>query len=517
MTEQNLFQVRAAAPRWQQARKIVQFIHVSGMLTLLTPASFGGGEKTSSMTDMPLLLDAKKNCPLLPGTSIAGAMRAYLMEWELGYEKKTPAQGDTLAQKLFGVVIGGDKVQESEKESHESYLIIEDAQANVLHTEFRPGVKINPATRTVASDERGFGQLYETEFLEAGTQFEISLELALPDDENLQKQLKEALAVALSGFETDRREIELGRRKRRGFGECEVAQWEVETFDLRKPSQLVAWLRNSPGEIKTGSKISELLGVSLPPDQRKRFCLDARFRLDGSLLIRSANDDENLPDMAHLKSKRPGKRKPELKPVLSGTSLAGAVRARALKIAKTVTPENADKLVEELFGPSQIIERSKRKAGDEPKASRAVVRERVVENCIEDRVQTRIRIDRFTGGTYPGALFEQQPVLGKKDTQMSILIDLRNPSDAQIGLLLQVLKDLWTGDLPLGGEAGVGRGRLVGVDASLSLNDAGKTETWRIKHSEPNHIEFEGDRGAFERFADALAPKNQEAKNEPEA
>jgi hypothetical protein len=44
---------------------------------------------------------------------------------------------------------------------------------------------------------------------------------------------------------------------------------------------------------------------------------------------------------------------------------------------------------------------------------------------------------------------------------------LRAPRDSEIGLLLLLLKDLWTGDLPLGGGVSVGRGRLKGVRAEI--------------------------------------------------
>jgi hypothetical protein len=37
-----------------------------------------------------------------------------------------------------------------------------------------------------------------------------------------------------------------------------------------------------------------------------------------------------------------------------------------------------------------------------------------------------------------------------------------------VGLVLLLLKDLWTGDLPLGGEISVGRGRLKGKQATLT-------------------------------------------------
>ena len=39
--------------------------------------------------------------------------------------------------------------------------------------------------------------------------------------------------------------------------------------------------------------------------------------------------------------------------------------------------------------------------------------------------------------------------------------------DAEVGLLLLVLKDLWTGFLPVGGSSSVGRGRLQGRAAQI--------------------------------------------------
>ena len=54
----------------------------------------------------------------------------------------------------------------------------------------------------------------------------------------------------------------------------------------------------------------------------------------------------------------------------------------------------------------------------------------------------------------------------QKGATVKIVMSLRRLSDesrdefeAQAGLLLLVLKDLWSGDLPLGGESSVGRGR----------------------------------------------------------
>ncbi|MCB0027343.1 MAG: hypothetical protein KDE28_05515, partial [Anaerolineales bacterium] len=90
--------------------------------------------------------------------------------------------------------------------------------------------------------------------------------------------------------------------------------------------------------------------------------------------------------------------------------------------------------------------------------------------AIPEQVQSRVKLDRFTGGSFPGALFDQQAQWGG---QFGLELTVRRQTardelaQAHVGLLLLLLKDLWTGDLPLGGEASVGRGRLAGLSATL--------------------------------------------------
>jgi CRISPR/Cas system CSM-associated protein Csm3 (group 7 of RAMP superfamily) len=475
--------------RWNDARNISQRLVIAGTLRLLTPARFGGG-KASQTTDMPILRDLASRKPLLPGASVAGAMRAYLNEFEAGYEKTELTDG--LAQALFGQVL--------EKESLESCLTIDDALATTGSTEFRPGVKIDPKTRIVSSDPNKKGQLYDMELLEAGTTFDLRFELELPDDVQERARLKQALAVALTGFEKG--EIGMGARKRRGFGECKVDGWKVGSYNLKDPKALVAWIEGEPGQEQKGKDIVAILGVKLPADQRRRFCLEAEFTLETSLLIRSASTDPHAPDIAHLRSKRGGTDVP----ILSGTSLAGAIRARSLRIAyATIKDEaQAQKLVSEVFGPAELKSlKDRKKVEESPYASRAVIRERAVTGR-NDLVQSRIRIDRFTGGTFPGALFEQQPVFGGEKSKVEVSIELRAPQDEHIALLLNVLKDLWTGDLPVGGEASAGRGRLKGKKATLIYYDPNgkvRKQEWIISASGGESLEITGNRQALDAFA----------------
>jgi len=486
--------------RWNENRKIARRMIVKGDLTLTTPARFGSGSD-SIVTDMPILRDASSGAPLLPGSSIAGAMRAYLRERILGYEEAEPHDASSISQKLFGDVL--EDVAEDQRQSRESYLTIDDAVAETSSIEFRPGVKINPATRIAAVEEDKAGQLYDMELLEAGTSFPLMLELDLPEDEGLQHDLLQGLAIALTGFEKS--EIGLGARKRRGFGECRVTEWKVEDYNLKDPGQLVAWITGASGKEPSGKTVAEKMGFKESlPDERSLFKLEAEFRLASSLLIRSGSGRADAPEMVHLRSKRNNVDAP----ILSGTSLAGAMRARALRIANMVFSEDslkAIKLVSDIFGSELTEKQTERKNEDDPFASRLLVHEREV-NGRSDMVQTRIRIDRFTGGTFPGALFEQQPVIGGSQSKILVSIELRNPKDQQIGLLLHILKDLWIGDLPLGGESSAGRGRLAGLKADLYLHDPEqeKPEEWHLTPKGDGQIQIVGNREKLDTYAKSL-------------
>jgi CRISPR/Cas system CSM-associated protein Csm3 (group 7 of RAMP superfamily) len=242
-------------------------------------------------------------------------------------------------------------------------------------------------------------------------------------------------------------------------------------------------------------------------DWRDRFTIHATFKLASSLLIRSGQaSGERAPDVVHLQSQHNGK----LKPVLSGTSLAGVLRHRAERIVNTLGNDTA--LIDELFGPDFSNDRSK-----QAQASRLVVHESIIQGTTEknELVQNRIAIDRFTGGAYHGALFNEQPIFGSDETYIKLDLELRQNREkkvehrnAEIGLLLLLLKDLWTEDLPIGGTSSIGRGRLQGKKATLSLykSQQKEPESWTISQPDKEQpLQFsDSDRLKLETFVEAL-------------
>ena len=189
------------------------------------------------------------------------------------------------------------------------------------------------------------------------------------------------------------------------------------------------------------------------------------FAIKSSLIIGSAPDTPDAPDKSHLQSNGA--------PVLSGTSLRGAVRSRAERIAATLGGAKGIELLKEVFGWVDP-EEGKKTSRSTPLKSRISIDETIIKN-VTPAVQSRIRIDRFTGGVAHGALFDSMPLWNSGDSEVSVKVRLSNftpgEDDWIAGLLLQVLKDLWSGDLPVGGEKSIGRGVLMGKSAEVSWCD----------------------------------------------
>ncbi len=488
--------------KWKQSRQVGERVFISGRLVLESPTHLGNGD-ASGVTDIGLLRDELTGRPLLTGASLTGALRSYMREAELGYGVKEAAQGKYIVEQLFGYV--GEDVVDKDKDnkataSMESWLLIDDAVGEYPKSrpvEIRDGVAIDNATRTAVDRKK-----YDIELLAAGTVFPIHLELWLPQDAELAQRMKRWLALALNGLEQGH--IHLGMRKRRGFGRCRVTGWKVTSFVMNKVTDVVGWLNYQIPDAVAAEGFEEnivnLLGVGLPEtDAREAFHMEATFSLASSLLIRADSGEADAPDMVHLTNAAG-------QPVVSGTSLAGSIRARAERIARTLKGDAAKSLIDSMFGWHD------EKKPDKASGSRVIVQESVVQNPIMDRVQNRVKIDRFTGGAYPQALFSQQPLFARdasKPTTVKIKLTLRKHAEmdttqfkAEVGLLLLVLKDLWTGDLPIGGERSVGRGRLAGQKAVLTVD--GRTCTIRQNPDDGGLLFPDGGAETLESYVEAL-------------
>ncbi len=519
-------------------RTIIERIIVKGTLVLDSPCLISSGDNDDPL-DMPLLRDSIEERALIPGTSLAGALREYLATLY-----PPPSQHEEAAEieQLLGATQG-------DADGAQSALLISDALSNIFNEhsiELRDGVRIDQATRTAADAAK-----YDLETLSAGTTFELEFELLITADHN-RDSLVRTFATALHGLQSG--VISLGMKKSRGLGRCHVAEWQVWRFDMTTPAAALNWLRWCRDCTCTAQPdIADSLSVALPTSTTAKTTtakttLTATFTFaDDALLIRSGQDlvisyatpaaqgatdaqtEDNkgttqptfAPDAVHLYSRSADTHQPQ--PIIPGTSWAGVLRHRAVRILNTLkqldadTPQQDDALIRNLFGyvdePTTSNDQSSvQPASTQPRTqSRSEVKAQASRISIDDSViyhpkpvplvQNRIAIDRFTGGAYHGALFSEQPVWKQPSTEVTLTIGIKPAPpptsntdqattqplyepEAEIGLLLLLLKDIWTADLPVGGTSSIGRGRLSGISAKLCHNGT----TWKIAQAEGNAL-----------------------------
>jgi len=412
-------------------------------LVLESAVHFGG--RGDDLADMMLLLDPRESCPLLPGSSLAGALRSHLADVLGGYYSAEDGRVAT----LFGAVRTDDKGSQSPLIVFDSLGILPAEH----HVEIRDGVQIDPGSG-VAEDHKKF----DFEILPAGTRFSLRFDLVVSGS-STEGELISLLATSLSGLAPN--EISLGARRSRGFGIVRAKGWRAFRFDLTSAQGWMQWLISDsanpmPSDVVSSVDLPSALRGARPghelngcEDKRRRTVIEAKLSLTGGMLIRSAPPGPNAPDAAHLKSAG--------RSILAGTSLAGVLRGRALRIAHVVRSSQGDapQWVERLFGQKSLA------------ASRLRVTESAIENGTRLR-PSRIQIDRFTQGVLPGALFDEEPEYGGK---LTVRFELRKPEPGEAGLLFLVLKDLLSGELPVGGTSSVGRGLLRGR-ARARLDDS---------------------------------------------
>ncbi|NTW15911.1 MAG: hypothetical protein HGA41_00400 [Syntrophaceae bacterium] len=445
---------------------------ITGEVILQTAAHFGGNGESS--VDMMLLRDPQDGSPLLPGTSLAGALRSHLADVLGGYRSDEHRD----VSKLFGMARKhNDDGNGSENDTgSQSSLIVFDSRGTLpdgLDIEIRDGVAIDPATGTAASNQK-----FDIEVLPAGTCFPVRFEFII-EEEDAEEILVALVVKALEGFCEGG--ISLGMRRSRGFGNLISRDWRATRYDLTSSAGWMLWLTSdyenptmevstaydSPKQAVQMSFTALCFNKHYANDERQRIVVEVFLQIEGDLLIRSPGYDPTSPDVIHLHSAG--------KPVLPGTSLAGVMRKQALRIAHCIREPKGDAVqwIDRLFGPRidrKAVNKNIKKRQYSCQVGHAASRLRVSEQFLSNtdaRRQTRIAIDRFTGGVSSGSLFDEQVHAGGSIT---VRIELYNPKKGETGLLLLLLKDLLTGEIPVGGSTSVGRGMVNGT-ATINLED----------------------------------------------
>jgi len=407
-------------------------IIVKGKLRLESPLIIGSGQ--SDLADIEILKDDSGK-PYIPSTSLCGVLRHYFEE-------------------NFSDIINGQQsnyfwgkhIPDNNNEI-ESAFICHDlfTESSKINIRVRDGIKID--AKNGCAEDKG---KYDYEVVEPGIHFNLFWEVSIRQKFDL-ITFRKILATLISKLE--RGELSLGAKTNNGFGKCILIDTKIFEFDFKRKEDVLHWLSqnfiNGKKKLEEGPFIKE----------ENIFSIEAYFAIKSSFIVRSYPSDPKQPDAVHISSNE--------KPILPGTSLKGAIRNRAFKIAKTLCIPCAEDKIIELFG----------KAGNNEiknKKSRILVEETTIENAVSE-LQNRIKIDRFTGGTINNALCDSMPLWNLNNSN-SVTIklkikDFKQSDQWAAGLLMLILKDFWTEELPIGGEKNVGRGILSGNKAIIRWNN----------------------------------------------
>jgi CRISPR/Cas system CSM-associated protein Csm3 (group 7 of RAMP superfamily) len=387
----------------------------------------GSGEKT----DNDIRKDSR-GFPMIPGTSLAGVLRALLPPEDadavFGYLKT----GDH-AEIVSSAVLVGDAVLPAGTRQSDYRISERDGVGLTDH-----GAKIDHAK-------------YDFEVVECDLPYTAILELADDaDEETVVPRLERALRLAQAEG------LHFGARSTRGYGLVSVS---IAKRSFEFPRQLDEWLDFDP---LTGAYPDRLPDGPLP-ERRRPIRVELTVKMRGSFSVRVyttaiARENEAAPDQIALENRKGDA-------VLPGTSWAGSFRHHMRLLAQgSGLDEAVLNQIDALFGVTGKVKK------------RSEIRFREAEINTKKRLTiTRNAIDRFTNVPCNRALFTSRVAHGGEG---EATIELPTETDPKLlRLLAAAINDLDLGLMTLGGEAGVGRG-LCEVTA-LKVNGTDQTQSMK--------------------------------------
>jgi len=362
--------------------------------TCETPLRSGGTDG-----DTESVLRRRNGQALLQGASLAGALR----EWLIGC---APAG---LVERLFGSQAGGGR------------LVVSDGNfSSESDMQIRPRVRVDSAAG--CADSKGKGK-FDLAHMAAGSKLTFCLVwMGSGVDEEELDAVERMLSALHSG------EILLGAQKTNGFGRVSLDVIK-QTYNLKNAVDRAMWRDEGKG----GNHLT------LKQHQNTKY---AKFTVTGTtagLLVKSASPLHDKMGSLIENLEENGKA------ILPGSSIKGAVRARAEAIAGLIGLGR--EVTERIFGRGA-------QNGDNGQAGLVRFEDAILPEQTQHVV--RIHIDRFTGGVIKNSLFQEETHSGELTLKISVPVN----QPVACALILFALRDLGLGLYTLGSGWAVGRGRV---------------------------------------------------------
>ncbi len=481
---------------------------ITGTLKARIAVHVGSGAG-GDLTDALLRRDAAGQ-PIIPGTTIAGALRALATRLaprlELENDKVcaaligSDAPCDCPVCHLFGDINPSDA---EDARSEASRILVFNARLKGDEPKpfIRDGVGIN---RTTGAAARAGGVKFDVEVLPADTEFGLRLELRDVDEND-----KLLLAAVLAEWEAGR--VWLGGNVARGLGGFKLGDVTYKTLALDTADNLLTFLKEdelwqeAQRESNWLQRQMESVQTTAPPDQvlpvaRRWVTITGSLQAQGPLLTNDATISvqagfDHAPLLAQLDD--------WAHPVLAGSGVRGVLRSHAERIARTLATHNADSKTaffhtcpacspvesdaDKPLVSCDALLRGQVSTSDEMSDDHLCLACRLfgstrrgsrllVEDAPYQPTETQpkpvlkmmdfLAIDRFTGGGAEGAKFD---ALALWKPAFQLRLHLENPEPWELGWLALVLRDLQEGWLTVGFGAAKGFGRVKLEDLEFTL------------------------------------------------
>lgn len=443
----------------EKSAKIIKKIIFNIPMQTYSPLRISSGID-DGITDILVLKD-KKGKAFIPGTSITGVLRA----------RMSSIYNPEAIDRLFGSI---------DDDGNQSMINISDMMLENAYIVNRDGIKINSFTGV--SEQ---GAKFDFEAIDKGATGKLNIEVTLREDNLLEKNkpnisyrsehknlnfavngdVYEEMTATLADMLTEG--ISVGALTTKGYGKIKsIEPVKMYVFDFKNAQDAINWW-----QYLNDKTLQEPLyiGNSLVSTvSEKDFVMQMDFALQGSMIIRDYDVDERDEEdnIAAVQMKSGDDFE------IPATSIKGVLKSRAYKILMSLNhhdEQKTEKFLDALMGK----ESDKDDKNDKGKKSRIYIDEIYVKpNVLHSKKQSRNRIDRFTGGTIDSALFTDKPIWQTDKSKATISINLRvqDCEQKEAGLMLLLMKDLWLGNLSIGGNKAIGRGVLKGKKCTIQYD-----------------------------------------------
>lgn len=480
--------------------KIIRKIVFDAEMRNESPLLISSG-RDDGLTDI-LILKNKQGQPYIPGTSLAGVLRD-----EIG-----GIYGNKIADRIFGSIEGSNYRQ--------SMITVSDVILENYSIIIRDGIAVDHLTGVTKKEAK-----FNFEAIDRGAKGKLYMEITVRQkdetlDEQLYVDLKHSqfavngdlygdIAAEIADIITSG--IKLGSLTAKGYGRvASVTPVRIYDFNFSVPGAAEAWMNFiSCNKLPEPEKANYSGNAACDLISSDDLYVSLDCALGSSLLVRNYDvfDGRNNESAKNEEISETNLVSVQMKSrndyVIPGTSIKGVLRSKAYKILLKLSNNNeikTENFLNEFMGYAA--------SGDiGGKKSKLEVDEVYINSDKLKAVkQSRIRINRFTGGTITGALFNEEPVWQQDKSRpvLTFKFRIKKCSDEEAGLMLLLIKDIWLGNLCVGSGKGIGRGVLRGHRCSISY----KGDNFIFENNNGFHVQ--GDKELLELYVQALGGEMNE-------